>query len=87
MDEIDAQAYAQHKLPEAKVTRTDDEWREMLGDSYSVLRQEDTEYAFSGKYDKHKENGSYECKGCGAELFVSKDKFDSGTGTNVFDRY
>jgi peptide-methionine (R)-S-oxide reductase len=67
------------------VHRTDEEWREQLGPQrYAVLRQQATEPAFSGEYAFTKDAGMYRCAGCGAELFASDTKFDSGTGWPSF---
>jgi peptide-methionine (R)-S-oxide reductase len=64
---------------------SDDEWRERLSpEQYAVLRQQATEPAFSGKYAFTKDAGMYKCAGCGAELFASDTKFDSGTGWPSF---
>jgi peptide-methionine (R)-S-oxide reductase len=68
-----------------EVTKTDAEWREQLTpDQYQVLRRKGTEPPFTGKYVHSKEDGVYRCGACGAELFSSKDKFDSGTGWPSF---
>lgn len=64
---------------------TDNEWREKLTpDQYRILRQKGTERAFTGEYDKFYEPGTYACAGCGAELFTSEAKFDSGSGWPSF---
>ncbi|GLK46592.1 MULTISPECIES: peptide-methionine (R)-S-oxide reductase MsrB [Novosphingobium] len=64
-----------------KMHLTDEEWRERLSpEQYYVLRQAGTERAFTGKYDGNKQEGLYTCAGCGAPLFESDDKFNSGCG-------
>jgi len=68
-----------------KVTKSDEEWKEKLDDlQFCVLRQKATERAFSGKYDKFFEPGSYVCAGCGTVLFLSDTKYNSGSGWPAF---
>ncbi len=64
-----------------KITKPDSEWRAQLSPrQYEVTRRQGTEPAFSGAYWDHHEPGVYRCVCCGAELFSSQHKFDSGTG-------
>ncbi|MGH2876041.1 MAG: peptide-methionine (R)-S-oxide reductase MsrB [Solirubrobacteraceae bacterium] len=64
---------------------TDEQWRERLTpDEYQVLRRQATEPPFEGKYVHAKEDGTYHCAGCGAELFSSQTKFESGSGWPSF---
>jgi peptide-methionine (R)-S-oxide reductase len=68
-----------------KVTKTEEEWRrELTPEQYHVLREKGTERAFTGRYHATKEPGVYRCAACGAELFNSETKFDSGTGWPSF---
>jgi methionine-R-sulfoxide reductase len=67
--------------------RTEEEWRQRLSpERYQVLRNKGTEPAWSGDLLHVDENGIFRCAGCGAELFRSDDKFDSGSGWPSFDR-
>ena len=70
---------------EAKIEKSDQEWREELDpERYQVLREAGTEPPFSGEYTYSKDTGMYRCGACGADLFSSDAKFDSGTGWPSF---
>ncbi|MCK4514086.1 MAG: peptide-methionine (R)-S-oxide reductase MsrB [Spirochaetaceae bacterium] len=70
---------------EGKDARTDKEWKEVLTrEQYRGLRKHGTERAFTGKYWNTKTPGTYVCAGCGAPLFESAVKYDSGTGWPSF---
>ena len=63
----------------------DKDWKNLLSsEEYYVCRKKGTEPAFSGKYDKFYETGSYLCKCCELELFSSSSKYDSGSGWPSF---
>ena len=69
----------------SEIAKTDAEWRAQLSDEqYRVLREKGTEAPFSGEYDHTFEPGTYHCAGCGAVLFESDAKYDSGCGWPAF---
>ena len=64
-----------------KIQKTDAQWRAQLSDEqFEVARKHGTERAFSGCYWDHHANGTYTCVCCGAALFASETKFESGSG-------
>ncbi len=71
--------------PRNKITKPDGIWRTALSEEqYRVTRSKGTEAPFTGEYVNHKDKGTYHCVCCGAELFSSNAKFDSGTGWPSF---
>ena len=72
-------------MSKERVKKTEEEWQQQLTpDQYTVTRQKTTERAFSGEYNDCKDEGVFKCVCCGAELFKSDDKFDSGSGWPSF---
>ena len=68
-----------------KIDKTEEQWREELTpEQYAILRGKGTEAPFTGKYVNTKDDGVYRCGACGAELFASGTKFDSGSGWPSF---
>ncbi|MCB2073844.1 MAG: peptide-methionine (R)-S-oxide reductase MsrB [Novosphingobium sp.] len=64
-----------------KLELSEEEWRERLSpEQYHILREAGTERAFTGKYEQNKAEGMYSCAGCGAPLFSSDTKYNSGSG-------
>lgn len=69
----------------ADAKMSEDEWKKKLSpEQFHVLREKGTEPAFTGKFHAHKEKGMYVCAACGAKLFSSDAKFESGTGWPSF---
>ena len=68
-----------------KIKKSDEEWKNTLTpEQYQITRKKGTERPFSGEYNNSKEKGTYMCVCCGAELFSSETKFESGSGWRSF---
>jgi len=68
-----------------RIEKTEEEWRrELTPDQYRVLREKGTERPWSGEHNATKEPGVFRCAGCGAELFSTEAKFESGSGWPSF---
>lgn len=68
-----------------KISKSDADWKARLTPKqYQITRQKGTEPAFTGEYDTNKEDGTYQCVGCGAAVFSSEHKYDSGSGWPSF---
>ena len=69
----------------SKIEKTEEEWRkELTPEQYAILRKKGTEPAFSGALYRNHADGMYHCAACGAELFKSDTKFESGSGWPSF---
>ena len=70
-----------------KIRKPDTEWqRELTPEQYHITREKGTERPFTGKFNANKQPGVYHCVCCGAELFRSDEKYDSGSGWPSFYR-
>lgn len=68
-----------------KIKKSDAEWRkELTPEQYRIMREHGTERAFTGEYYQHKDSGEYLCGACGAALFASETKYESGSGWPSF---
>jgi len=69
----------------SKIEKTEEEWqKELTPEQYAILRKKGTEPAFSGALYRNHADGMYHCAACGAELFKSDTKFESGSGWPSF---
>ena len=82
-----AQVTQSTKKKNYQYEKTDEEWQSFLPKmSYLVLRKAATEYPFTGKYNNHKDEGTYQCAGCNSPLYKSDNKYESNCGWPSFDR-
>jgi peptide-methionine (R)-S-oxide reductase len=69
----------------SKVRKSDQEWKKILTpEQYQITRQKGTERPFTGEYYNTKDEGTYQCACCGADLFASETKYNSGSGWPSF---
>jgi peptide-methionine (R)-S-oxide reductase len=81
---VDTNQSEGNSVPE-KINKSNEEWKKILTpEQYHVLREKGTEKPFTGEYENNKETGVYKCAACGAELFSSDTKYDSGCGWPSF---
>lgn len=74
-------------IPVSPVEKSNEEWKETLSpEAFRIAREGGTEPAFTGKYHDYHEEGLYRCICCGTDLFLSADKYNSGTGWPSFSR-
>jgi methionine-R-sulfoxide reductase len=67
------------------INKTEAQWKEQLTEEqFYIIRKKGTDRPYTGKYDQHWEEGTYECAACGNELFTSNTKFDAGCGWPSF---
>ena len=77
--------FSKEVLAVKKIDKSDEQWKkELTPEQYQVMRKKGTEIPFTGQYVHNKAKGIYRCAGCGAELFNSETKFESGTGWPSF---
>ena len=77
--------HTENIMSKSKITKTDQEWKAQLSPlQFDVTRKHGTERPFTGVYHDHDEDGIYECVCCGASLWDSRHKFESGTGWPSF---
>jgi len=76
---------AEETVKAEKIMKTEAEWRELLSpEQFQIMRKKGTEPAFTGALVNNHDDGIYRCAGCGAELFASDTKFESGSGWPSF---
>lgn len=83
--DVESRAASAHIAAMEKLHLSDDEWRRRLTpEQFEILRRHGTERAFTGALNFNKDDGIYRCAGCGADLFTSDTKYDSGSGWPSF---